>query len=413
MIKKNDIKVSVIVPVYNGGKWLNRCLRSLVNQTLKEIQIICVNDFSKDNSLSILQEYAKKDKRIMIKNLRKNCGESVARNKGLKIAKGEYVTFVDQDDYIDLDFYEKLHKQTKNEKIDIVKGNVIIKERGIENTDTLHHEIKKNKFYFCTNWWSAIYKRKFLQHNNINLPQNLILGGDEIFLLRAVINANRIVTINNSFYHYIKRVNSGNPDILNYKKIYSLFLMTLSLSSYFNNSRIDRRNYIMLFCRFFNYFLGTFHRSRSKKNKKFICEKAIEIYRKCKYKFLFAEKYEQVFLDYLNTEDKSGLFTFLTQIPDTNYPKIKLTVQKKYLYVWGKGKDSESVIWQCKRNNWSITGFLDSSEKTGTISPFKILKGKVKNYFIIISSRRYCSEIVKICKNAGLKEGQDFWRPQI
>jgi len=413
MIQKNDIKISVIVPVYNGEKWLNRCLRSLVNQTLREIQIICANDCSTDNSLEILQQYAKKDRRIVIKNLKKNGGESVARNKGLKIAKGKYIAFIDQDDYIDLDFYEKLYEQTKNGEIDIVKGNVIRKAKGIEYINALHYKIKRNKFYFFFHWWSAIYKRNFLQKNNINLPQNLILGGDSVFLLRAIISANRIVTIDNSFYHYIKRVNSGNPDTLTYRKIHSLFLMTLSVYSYFNNSKIDKRNYIMLFCHFFNYFLGAFCRSRSKKNKEFICEKAIEMYKKCKYKSFFVEKYEQEFLYYLNTNNKIGLFTLLTQIPDIGYPKIKLNVQKKYLYIWGKGKDSESVIWQCKRNNWSITGFLDSSEKVGTISPFKILKRKVKNYFIIISSRKYSSEIANACKQAGLKEGQDFWRPQI
>jgi len=141
MIQKNDIKVSVIVPVYNGEKWLNRSLRSLVNQTLKEIQIICVNDCSTDNSLAILQQYAKKDKRIVIKNLKKNGGESAARNKGLKIAKGKYIAFIDQDDYIDLDFYEKLYEQTKDEKMDIVKGNVITKEKGVENIMDWHYKL--------------------------------------------------------------------------------------------------------------------------------------------------------------------------------------------------------------------------------------------------------------------------------
>jgi len=411
MIQKTNIKVSVIVPVYNGEKWLNRCLRSLVCQTLKEIQIICVNDFSKDNSLSILQEYAKKDKRIIIKNLKKNRGESVARNKGLEIAKGNYIAFIDQDDYVDLDFYEKLYEQTKNGRIDIVKGNVITKQRGVENIDVLHYKIKKNRFYFIANWWSAIYNRNFLQKNNINLPQNLILGGDTAFLLRAVINANKIEIVDNSFYHYIKRVNSGNSDTLNYKKIHSLFLMNLFLYSYFNNSKIDKKKYMMLFFFNFNFFLRTFHKTRSKKNKEFVCEKAIEMYKKCKYKSLLVEKYEQVLLDYLNTEDKAGLFKLLAQIPDLSYPKIKLTTQKKHIYIWGKGKDSESVIGQCKRNAWNIAGFLDSSKKKGAISPIKILNRKNKNYFIIISSRRYSAEIAKTCKQAGLKEGQDFWRP--
>jgi glycosyltransferase involved in cell wall biosynthesis len=408
-----DIKISVIVPVYNGEKWLNRCLRSLVNQTLKEIQIICVNDYSTDNSLVVLQQYAKKDKRIIIKNLKKNCGESTARNEGLKIAKGKYIAFIDQDDYIDLDFYEKLYEQTKDEKMDIVKGNVMTKEKGVENIMDWHYKIKKNKFYFFTHWWSAIYKRKFLQDNNINLPQNLILGGDAVFLIRAIINTDKVDTVDNSFYYYIRRVNSGDSKVLNYKKIHSLFLMTLSLFSYYNKNRMDKKNYMMLFCRFFYNFLGAFHRNRSKKNKEFICEKAIECYKKCKYKHLFAKKYMQEFLDYLNTENKAKLFTLLQEhFSSIFYPKININDRKKYIYVWGKGDDSERVIQQCKYNNWSITGFLDSSEKTGTISPIKILKRKNKNYFIIISSRKYSSEIAKICKQAGLKERKDFWRPR-
>jgi glycosyltransferase involved in cell wall biosynthesis len=412
MIQKIDIKVSVIVPVYNGEKWLNKCLRSLVNQTLKEIQIICVNDFSKDNSLSILQEYAKKDKRIVIKNLKKNYGESTARNKGLKIAKGKYIAFVDQDDYVDLNFYEKLYEQTKNKNIDIVKGNVIIKESGVENINTLHYKTKKNKFNFYNCWWSAIYRTKFLQNNNINLPENLILGGDSVFLLKAVINANRVKTVDNSYYHYIKRVNSGYSKMLNYKKIHSLFLMSLSLFSYFNSSKIDRKNYTILFCYFFDLFLKSFNKSHSKKNKEFICEKTIEIYEKCKYKSLFAERYILEFLDCLNTSNKARLFTLLQEsYLSISYPKIVLNNQRKYIYVWGKGKDSENVVWQCKKNNWNIAGFLDSNKKMGTISPSKIFKQKIKNYFIIISSRKYWQEIAYACKSAGLKERIDFWKP--
>jgi len=228
----------------------------------------------------------------------------------------------------------------------------------------------------------------------------------------AIINTDKVDAVDNSFYHYIKRVNSGNPDILNYRKIRSLFLMTLSLYSYFNNNKIDEKNYMMLFCRFFDYFLGAFHRNSSKKNKEFICEKIIECYKKCKYKFHFAKKYMQEFLDYLNTENKAKLFTLLQEhFSSIYYPKITINNQKKYIYIWGKGDDSESVIRQCEYNNWNIAGFLDSNKKVGAISPFKILKRKVKNYFIIISSRRYCNEIVEICKNAELKEGQDFWSP--
>ena len=100
-------KISVIVPVYKVEKFLPKCLESLINQTLKDIEIICINDGSPDNSLKILEEYAKKDSRIKIIN-QKNAGPSVARNNGMSAASGEYIGFVDSDDWIDLDFYEKL-----------------------------------------------------------------------------------------------------------------------------------------------------------------------------------------------------------------------------------------------------------------------------------------------------------------
>jgi SAM-dependent methyltransferase len=94
-----------------------------------------------------------------------------------------------------------------------------------------------------------------------------------------------------------------------------------------------------------------------------------------------------------------------------DYPKIKLNNQRKKIYIWGKGEDSKNVVYQCKKNNWDIAAFLDSSEKAGAIYPQKILKQKSKDYFIVISSRRYCFEIAEICKEAGLKKDIDFWVP--
>lgn len=98
-------KISIIVPVYNTEKFLEKCLNSLINQTLKDIEIICINDGSTDKSLQILEKFANKDKRIQIIN-QTNSGLSVARNIGIKKAKGEYIGFVDSDDWVDLNFFE-------------------------------------------------------------------------------------------------------------------------------------------------------------------------------------------------------------------------------------------------------------------------------------------------------------------
>ena len=117
-------KVSVIIPVYNVEKHLERCLDSVVNQTLKDIEIICVNDASTDNSINILKKYAQKDKRINIIDLPENLGAGNARNKALDIAKSEYIGFIDSDDFVDLDFYKKLYSKAKTENAQVAKGSI-------------------------------------------------------------------------------------------------------------------------------------------------------------------------------------------------------------------------------------------------------------------------------------------------
>lgn len=117
-------KVSIIVPVYNVEKYLRKCIDSLVNQTLNDIEIICINDGSTDKSLKILKEYKNKDSRIILLN-QENSGQSVARNRGIEIAKGEYLGFVDPDDWIDLDYYEKLYNAAIGTNADIATAGII------------------------------------------------------------------------------------------------------------------------------------------------------------------------------------------------------------------------------------------------------------------------------------------------
>ena len=123
LIRKKEIKVSVIIPVYNVEKYIERCLESIVNQTLKEIEIIIINDGSNDETSKKLEKFLGDVRVIYIKT--ENRGQSAARNKGLKIAKGEYIGFVDSDDYIDLDFYEKLYKRIKETNSDIAAASIV------------------------------------------------------------------------------------------------------------------------------------------------------------------------------------------------------------------------------------------------------------------------------------------------
>ncbi len=217
-------KVSVIIPVYNAKDYLGRCLDSVINQTLKDIEIICINDCSKDNSLEILKEYSSKDKRIKLINHKTNKGESAARNTGLDNAKGEYIAFLDNDDTIDSNFYEKLYKKATETNADIVKGEVhTIEYDGSESYDDLNEKIRKNnsKLYFAYFWWTAIYKASLIKDNNIRFLENYPLGGDVLFLNQAIFASNKLSLVDNCFYHYHRRIDSGDSLKLTFNKIQS------------------------------------------------------------------------------------------------------------------------------------------------------------------------------------------------
>ena len=168
-------KVSVIIPVYNAAQYLERCLDSVINQTLKDIEIICINDCSTDNSLEILEEYASKDNRIKIIDFKENKGVAAARNAGINEAQGEYIGFVDPDDYIDSDFYAQLYKKAYETKADIVKGNDInvVYCDGTKKMLPQNESIKEHKINFWVQFTTAIFKKDFLIKNNIEFPEEM------------------------------------------------------------------------------------------------------------------------------------------------------------------------------------------------------------------------------------------------
>ena len=125
-------KISVIIPVYNTEKFLRQCLGSIVNQTYKNLEILIVDDGSPDRSDAVYQEFALQDNRIKIIK-QKNSGISVARNAGLKLASGKWVHFVDSDDYLDIDYYEKMMNAQHNINPDIIAGGVISQNSNLYN----------------------------------------------------------------------------------------------------------------------------------------------------------------------------------------------------------------------------------------------------------------------------------------
>lgn len=209
-------KISVVVPVYNTEKFLRRCLDSIINQTLRDIEIICINDGSLDNSLEILQNYAQQDKRIKIIN-QKNMGVSCARNNGLKQAKGKYISFVDSDDWIDLDFLEKLYNSVEKYGADIAVSGI----KRLRSYKWKYHLKIKNeeitcntdrKFLLCDvpdkcYVWNKIYRLDKLQLNQIEFEPNVYFE-DRCFTAEALIKLEKLVTVPDTYYNYWTNPNS-------------------------------------------------------------------------------------------------------------------------------------------------------------------------------------------------------------
>ena len=218
-MEENKIKVSIIVPVYKVEKYLNRSMDSLVNQTLDGVEIICINDGSPDNCLNILKEYKENypDKNIVIID-KKNEGVWKGRFDGIAIAKGEYIGFTDSDDYIALDYAEKLYNAAKRSEADIsVCGfdRVDMDTGHVYSTEMTQFEGKlidmdKNPediLSINTALWNKLYKAELLK-NMKNLPNPPRIFDDMMFLLLVYLNTKKISFIKDSLYYYMVRQDS-------------------------------------------------------------------------------------------------------------------------------------------------------------------------------------------------------------
>lgn len=218
-MKKNNIKVSIIIPVYNVEKYISKCLDSLVNQTLEEIEIIVVNDGSPDNSQKIIDKYVKKYPNIIKSFVQENGGQGSARNFGLTKANGEYIGYVDSDDFIELDMYEKMYNKAKEEDLDIVIcGSYNVTEDGIKTIDLdkiIFDDKKTNAFFGRMAVWNKIYKKELLEKNKFEF-RSKVWYEDLDFTIKAVSRAKKIDYINEPFYDYLIRqgstMNNSNVD---------------------------------------------------------------------------------------------------------------------------------------------------------------------------------------------------------
>lgn len=266
-------KVSIIVPIYNVEKYLDRCMESLLNQTLKDIEIIMVDDGSPDNCPKKCDDYAKKDGRIKVVH-KKNAGLGLARNSGLEVATGEYVAFVDSDDFTDIDAYRSLYDKAQETHADVVYAGFIMQNSDQTESEcfVLDKEWKGNEIIGFlkslifdtlpdkeTIWmsvWNGIYKREIIEKNNIRfLSEREYLSEDVLFHTMLLPLCEKIVCIPKTFYHYCYNGTSLTHCNFKHEKIVSnikLYEKLIEVSHQYKLEELDEA--ISLF--FENYTRG-------------------------------------------------------------------------------------------------------------------------------------------------------------
>lgn len=207
--------VSVIIPIYNAEKYLKNCLDSIVNQTYKNLEIILIDDGSKDGSADICREYAEKDDRIIFIS-RENRGVSATRNQGIDLASGDYYSFIDADDYLELDAYEYLLDIVEKHNVDAVNYEHFITFADKENA----HKIADNNYglfdcrgaqfqlvYNVAFAWNKLFSKKIV--DNLRFDESVLRGEDSLFSRLAFSKAEQIWFDKRPLYHYVQSENSA------------------------------------------------------------------------------------------------------------------------------------------------------------------------------------------------------------
>lgn len=376
----NKPKISLIIPVFNTEKYLEQCLDSAINQTLPDIEIICINDGSSDNSLEILKRYAQKDSRIKYLS-QKNSGQSSARNKGLNIAQGEYIAFLDSDDWMQLDMLEKLYHNAKEQDCDISMCSITVFNE-ISGLKTEHDcylsldiipkkfdnkifnwfDLKDFIFKICVVPWNKIYKNRFLKENNITFCENFVFE-DNLFCVETFIKAQKMNLTRDclvNYRHFSASSGLSQSGDKDYKKLD--FFKVLDLQE---NMLKDTKTFSML---------GLYFKAHKKANLIYWYKKITNKKIKLKYALKLYRLYpDLIFMNFIDYFKKKQIIKKLN----------KLTKNKKIMFR-GASLYLEGILSSPNlQNRQNILGIIDKNpEKIGTnifefrVSDYNLLREK-------------------------------------
>lgn len=388
-------KVSVLIPIYNVEKYLRQCLDSVVNQTLKDIEIICINDGSTDSSLQIINEYTDRGSRIKVIN-KENTGYGHSMNQGLKLAQGDYIGIVESDDFADLNMFETLYRTAQGVGAEVVKSNYWSQVR---NQFVFAEYLKDQKYeqifsprrdnpqiFNCfPNIWSGIYSRKFLIKNNINFNETPGASYQDVaFIFKVWACAEKVFLMKEAFLHY--RRDNPNASVKSKNKAYCIFDEFKEIKKFLSEHRdfSDPCNYVFSTYKY-KEFVSNFNRI----DEMFMLGFVERIYN---------EFYEDNVKHYLNKdywqEDKwQEVQLLLKNKKDFFYQQyLKIKKNRAYIleffsklntfhniYIYGAGNVAGNVLLKLYQRDIKVTGFIVSNTKNNPSDILKIPVTSIEN----------------------------------
>lgn len=379
-------KISVIVPIYGVEKYLRECLDSIVNQTLKDIEILLIDDGGKDNCPAIIDEYAQKDSRI-IPIHKPNGGYGHSCNVGLEKATGEYIAIIEPDDFIDLNMFEDLYDLAKKNNADVVKSSFYdfydtekYKAHKKKNWNDLYN-IPKTSFkisecpyflYFHPSIWSCIYRRDFLNQNDIRFIEAPGAGWtDNPFQVQTLCLAQKIVYTDEAYYHW-RKINLKEAKDL--KDITIPYKRSKEIHDWLQKNNINNENILAcLYKREFAYMhllnaasAGKNILQRAKENKNIISlmnEKILytnKNIKKNEIKFYNSVKNSDL-LNILKRDFIYYISFFINIIVELIYISILKIFKNKKMALWGASIFLELFLEKYKIKNTNIIGIIDKN----------------------------------------------------
>ena len=237
--------LSVIIPAYNVEKYIERCINSVLNQYLKNIEIIVIDDGSKDKTSDICLKISENNKNIIYKKVQ-NGGCSTARNLGISMAKGKYIAFLDSDDWVDSDMYINMIEEAEKNQADIVICGFkkLDENKNLLSTVKIPKRNNKNEYIDCTTEWFAspcnkIYKRDLLEKNNIRFLLNIYTGEDMFFNFISFFYSKNIISLDEPYYNYFMNQNSVSN---NYKNRTDIYIVIRELISFYKRNGVYKEN---------------------------------------------------------------------------------------------------------------------------------------------------------------------------